>query len=168
VANLNIEIPPPSVQSRWSTRDNNVRLRLALTGKMIVTSADRSHGKEMRFTRRINPGASHRNSQGWWVTDDSYALFELGSSPLTVSFERLQEFVTRLKADEEHYWDGRNNQRVFWTSSTDGLADRQSWYVDLKWGRDSKHWRADEDIERFFRVERVGGNHVNPWRIIGW
>jgi len=170
---VTVEIPPPSVQSRWSTRDNNVQLRLVCTFKTrIATGLEFQDsllaGYEARRSRNVNPLRATVAD-----FDDEYEVFSLGAAPMELTGSRM---ATLLEAVRKEYssstgrseWldDGTwrfGDGRLAWR-----MASPASWYWDLKWGRDSKHWQHADGADHRFRVERIGGNHVNPWRIVGW
>lgn len=156
---------PHGGNSRWSTRDNNVQLRLTLVQPALVKWQNREGDsvERKRSHLRMDRDPLRLTTRG----ASNYRVFDLHHAPLVIN--GLENHVQPLR-DEWREIGGY--QQVAGPGDMDSFGNKvwftgaPQWFVDVKFGSDSPRWNALSSDNPIMQIQRVSGNHVNPWRCV--
>jgi len=171
---MRLTIIPPTkrMNSRWSKRDNNCRLRLSIAAKVQVHTppgagvppagvwdAPRGGGKIFGWSERININPA---TLAW---DEDHHVAQLGDPPIVIPHvARLVRERIVMAMWTHHEWQPVGSQ-------DEGIAERSAttfWpvgnpelWVDVRYGGDSPRFHIGAN--RIVTITRRSGNHIDPW-----
>jgi len=173
---VSVILPRTDVNSGWSKRDNDVRLRFAVEAEVTRFWPERWPSGELRQTtepdeRNFKSGRFRINFNPLAPFGSSHAVYQLGAPQIDLGnfsgivrgiwdvWSKVQDPpFTLVNNRDEAIEAGFRNENAMWVS-----GENQCW-LDVKWGQDSPRFKPDVGGKFVIQIFRRKGNHIDPWR----
>ena len=151
---------PTSGNSVWSRRDNDVKMRFAVTYWL--------HKEEMLpdnwLSNRVGQVSKAKTTRvyGYKVEnkDASYRSHRYKSDTVCIDMARLKGVVAAYEAFRPNLLTDPNGKQYYGKAPTISKVQVRA---DVRWGKDCPKVFLDSKTDQTFKVYRRKHNHVDPW-----